>query len=209
MTDSHSHTGSNGSPSHGAGLSRREMLLALGAGCASLLSAPALAGHFPFKRQANGTVRKGQILNQKQMAQLRSMVDIVLPATQTLSAGSVDTHGFIDDQLVHCVDPAEAQRFINALDKANNFVQQQWKQAYQDLPLAKQNEAMQAIASKKAPFDQLDDFFSRLKSLTVMGYYTSQEGGSKELVYLPLAGGYDGDYTLAQNGGKAFMPHQI
>lgn len=190
-------------------MSRRSMLIALASGCAGLITAEALGGHFPFKRQVQPLVRKGQILSQHQMADLHAMVEIIIPATQTLGAGSVDTHGFIDDQLAHCMAPEKAKEFIQLFDTTRQGIKKTWKTSYAELSHAQQVEAMKALASKTAPFESTEGFFPQLKRLTVLGYYTSEEGGSKELIYLPLAGGYDGDYKLSENDGKAFMPHRI
>lgn len=195
---------------HRPGLSRRQLLIALSTSCAGLLAPSALAGNFSFTRKAGGTTGNGKLLNTKQMMLLGSMVEVIIPKTETLGAGSVDTHGFIDDQLANCTAPKEAKLFIAQLDLADKLIRKQWHKPYSDLPASVQNAVMQLLAHNQAPFEAIgNDFFPKLKSLTILGYYTSEEGGSKELVYLPIAGGYDGDFKLSDNGGKAFMPHQI
>ncbi|MBU2987433.1 gluconate 2-dehydrogenase subunit 3 family protein [Saccharophagus degradans] len=191
-------------------LSRRQLLATLSASCAGLLAPSALAGGFAYNRKAGGSKGKGKLLSAEQLAVLAAMVEVIIPQTDTLGAGSVDTHGFIDDQLANCTNPKEAKVFVAQLELCRNLILKQWGKAYPSLTTNDQNAAMQLLTTNQAPFEKVgSDFFTKLKSLTLFGYYTSKEGGSKELVYLPIAGGYDGDFKLSENGGKAFMPHQI
>ena len=46
-------------------------------------------------------------------------------------------------------------------------------------------------------------FFALMKELTLVGYYTSEIGGSEELQYLMLPGRYDGDVAL-DDVGRAY-----
>jgi hypothetical protein len=48
--------------------------------------------------------------------------------------------------------------------------------------------------------DEKSPFFFKLKQLTVLGYYTSEVGGTKELSYNPVPGSYEGDYDFDKVG---------
>lgn len=186
---------------------RREFIGMLGLSCAALLSSNALAGIVLTARQPGGPVRVGQVLSENQMRLLRAFVETIIPQTDTPGAAETDTHGFIDDQLANCQAPDEAKRFIADLDKAGTLIEQRWGSTYSELTAQDQEAAMTAIAHKAEPFASLsDDFFQNLKSLTLLGYYSSKAGASEELVYLPIPGGYDGTFTVADNGGKTFSP---
>lgn len=192
-------------------LSRREFLLTLAASCASLLSPSVLAGNFSsIGRRAGGPLRKGAILSLGQMKTLSAMVDVIIPRTETASASEVDTHGVIDDQLAHCESRESANEFIGQLDKVSKLVSSHRGSAFEDLDEKEKHSLMLALANNTAPFDKMDDsFFSQLKNMTVMSYYTSEEGGSKELVYDPIPGGYNGHFKVSDNQGKAFSIFQI
>ena len=189
------------------GQSRREFIRFLALGCAGLLSADALAGNFPGTRKQGGAIRKGQILSEDQMRLLRDFVEVIIPQTGTPGAAATDTHGFIDDQLANCQSPVEASQFIGDLDKAGSLIEQHWSSAFSKLAEQDQKAVMTAIANRATPFETLaEDFFKKLKSLTIIAYYSSEAGASEELVYLPVPGGYDGDYKVSDNDGKAFSP---
>ena len=191
-----------------AGESRRAFLKTLALGCGGLLSPILLAGGSAGSRRPGGPVRAGQALTEAQMRLLRAFAETIIPRTDTPGAAETDTHGFIDDQLANCRAPDEAKRFIADLEEAGKRVQAHWKAGFPDLGPKERHAAMTAIAHRETPFDGLGaDFFRKLKSLILLGYYSSQAGASRELVYLPIAGGYDGDFKLSDNGGKAFSPH--
>lgn len=64
---------------------------------------------------------------------------------------------------------------------------------------------MAALAKAKAPYKDLDShFFTQLKSLVALSYYSSEEGGTRELVYDPIPGGYKGHFKLSENNNRAF-----
>lgn len=142
------------------------------------------------------------------MRLLRELVETIIPQTDTPGAAATDTHGFIDVFLANSRSPQEAGQFVTELDQVGEKVSQHWGRAFPDLSAEHKHAAMSALAHKQAPFDGLsENFFHRLKALTVLGYYSSEAGASEELVFLPVPGGYKGDFKLSENGGKAFSPH--
>jgi len=189
------------------GISRRELIRALALASAGLLSANVLAGKLFVAREPGGPVRKGQILSESQMGLLRELVEVIIPQTETPGAAATDTHGFIDDQLAHCQAPDQAAQFIAELDQFADLVGQHWGTDFTALSPEDKQAAMSAFAFHDSPFEALsEDFFYKLKELTVIGYYSSQAGAAQELVYLPVPGGYRGDFKVSENGGKSFSP---
>jgi hypothetical protein len=190
-----------------AGISRRELIRFFSLACAGLLSNSAFAGKLASAREPGGPIRKGQILSESQMHLLRELAEVIIPETDTPGAAATDSHGFIDDQLANCRASSEASEFIAQIDLLGGRVRHHWGKAFPGLSPAEKSDAMSAIASNETPFEILDpDFFYTLKALTVVAYYSSQAGASQELVYLPIPGGYRGDFKVSENGGKAFSP---
>ena len=48
--------------------------------------------------------------------------------------------------------------------------------------------------------DQNTPFFTKLKELTVLGYFTSEVGAKQALAYNPMPMRYDGDYDFDKVG---------
>ena len=191
-------------------LSRRQALLGLAAGCAGLLSPSLLASGTSSFGPRKDLTAPGQILNREQMRDLAAMVEVIIPATETLGAAGTDTHGFIDDQLATCQAPDEAKQHIVIFDTLRSAVRDAEGKSYSELAADRQISVMRQFAKGAAPYGEVAaDFFKKLKALTLIGYYSSEEGGSRELVYLPIPGGFDADVSVADNGGKAYMPFHL
>lgn len=188
-------------------ISRRELISSLALSCLGLVSADLMAETTLTRRQPGGPVREGQILSESQMRLLRDLVENIIPQTDTPGAAATDTHGFIDDQLANCQAPEEAEVFIAGLDQFTRAVQTQSGSGFSDLSPEDQIAALTALAHDQSPFDSMPpDFFRNLKALTILGYYSSEAGASQELVYLPVPGGFQANFTVADNGGKSFSP---
>jgi hypothetical protein len=191
-------------------LSRRELLARIGAGCAGLLAAGTLSGLGGCSRESDPVIAGGQLLTEQQMHLLRAMVDVIIPATATPGAAAADVHGFIDDQLAHCRSPEEGAQFVRDLDEAGASIRQEWSSLYWELSPQVRIDVMAALSTGESPFPESSvEFFHKLRDLTVLGYYLSEIGATRELVYLPVPGGYDGDFKVADNNGKVFAPHRF
>ena len=99
------------------------------------------------------------------------------------------------------------QQFITDLDQFDELCRQRWNTGFANLSAPDKQAAMSACVQNGAPFAELPgNFFYKLKALTILGYYSSEAGASQELVYLPIPGGYSGDFSVSDNGGRAFSP---
>jgi hypothetical protein len=56
------------------------------------------------------------------------------------------------------------------------------------------NDLQGKTTSSKSPF------FTKIKELTVLGYYTSEVGAQQELSYNPMPMRYEGDYDFVKVG---------
>lgn len=191
--------------------SRREMISILAVSCASLLSPSLLAGDLSsIQRVKGGPLRKGAVLSLEHMRTLAAVADIIIPRTDTASASEVDVHGVIDDQLAHCQSKEAASAFKKNLESFAWLIRSSEKTDFHKLDPARQNELVRALAHHEPPFSTLDTaWFPLLKSMIALSYYTSEVGGSQELVYDPIPGGYNGHFKLSDNNGRAFSIYHI
>jgi len=187
---------------------RRHFLQSLAAGCAGLVSAGTLAGHWPGYHRSNASViTKGKLLTVQQMHFVAALSETIIPQTDTAGAFATDVHGFIDDQIRQCVSPAAREKYLADLDKYSQVIQQHFQDAFWRLTPDSKSKVVQKMMSAQAPFDSgAIEFFKTHKSMTLLGYYTSKEGGSVELAYLPIPGGYDGDFKVSDIGRAWSLP---
>jgi hypothetical protein len=161
-------------------MNRREaierMALALGAS----LCSPAIA-RAAAEAIASGDGYAPRALTPRQLEQVATIADGIIPRTDTPGARDAGVHRFIDTMLAEYYTGPERERFIAGLD------------------------AIRQSKDPRAALEQLDreghdPFFRMMKELTILGYYTSQPGATKELHYVQVPGRYDGCVPFPPNG---------
>lgn len=160
-------------------IDRREALrraaLLLGGALSAPLAAGVLAG-CEARGVPDGSWRP-RVLTPHQAELLATIADQILPATDTPGARAVGVHRFIDALLAESYSAAEREQFVAGL-----------------VELGQQRAQLDRLDREAAPF------FRSLKELTLVGYYTSEIGATRELHHVPVPGRYDGCVPLAQVG---------
>lgn len=147
----------------------------------------------------------GQVLNTgtplavspSQEALLAEAADTVIPTTDTPGAKAAGVEKFILRVLRDCYRPEAQMRFYEGLSRLDTASRTAHGKGFTDLDPAQRHAVMQAATKTDKPF------FLLLKQLTVAGYFTSEIGATKALVYLPIPGKFQGETPL-QPGQKAW-----
>ena len=158
-----------------------------------LRGASVLMGHAAFGQVMTafaGAPRKAAYFTNAEMATLRSLVDVILPATDSPAASAADTHYFIDLAIPACATAAAQKTFREALRTLG-------KKRFANLASAEQAALLKgrAVADDELPYDQ--SFFKILKDYTLTGYFLSEVGATQALAYERVPGGFQGDLPLA------------
>jgi hypothetical protein len=136
------------------------------------------------------TPRKAAYLKESEMRDLRALVDVILPATDSPAASAADTHYFIDLALPACAKPAAQKAFRAGLAALSGFAK---------LPADQQVARLKARAAADMPKPYDESFFRILKDFTLTGYFLSEVGATQALAYEKIPGGFQGDLPLAPN----------
>jgi hypothetical protein len=158
-----------------------------------LRGASVLMGHAAFGQVMTAFAaapRKPTWFTAAEMTTLQSLVDVILPATDSPSASAADTHYFIDLAIPACATPEAQKTFRAGLVAMKNFA---------TLAPAEQATRLKARATADLalPYDQ--SFFRILKDYTLCGYFLSEIGATQALAYERVPGGFQGDLPLAAN----------
>lgn len=181
---------------------KRSLLLAMGAivggaTATKLLNNKAIAVATSYTPKEGGTVDAGKLFDERLMADLKAICQTIIPRTDTLGAGDVDVHGFIDNQLVHCYEKTQQDDVKQVIVE----VGKQHKDGFMGLTHEKQKALLIKLDNQDSAFSEtLTQGFKTLKSLVIFGYYTSQEGASKELKYLAFPGPFKGSVPYKSVG---------
>jgi hypothetical protein len=138
------------------------------------------------------TPRNATFFGPAEMATLRALVDVILPATDSPAASAADTHFFIDLAIPACAS-ADAQKTFRA--GLASLAQANFERLAPDKQVALLK--VRAAADMEIAYDH--SFFKILKDYTLAGYFLSEIGATQALAYERVPGGYQGDLPLAAN----------
>lgn len=177
-------------------LSRRDVIRLLsGAVAIPLLSGSALAmlhqAHGEMAAAGHGTLRT---LNPHQDATITAIAEWIIPQTDTPGAKAVRVNEFIDLLLTDWYSPEERDELLKGLDSADaqcqsihgarftdcTRVQQEQMMSYWDEHLTRSREAITPFTGENRYHPKPVDtsFFLAIKRLTLVGFFTSEEGAA-------------------------------
>ncbi len=186
-------------------ISRREALHHLTLLVGGAISAPAVSAILSGCRAEPASAAwTPQALTSAQVDLLGTIVDLILPPTDTPGAKDAGVPVFIDKLLSDWVESEDRVRFQTGLAGVDEEMQETHGVAFREATPEQQNAlltrldqlAMQAREEGASPLP----FFATLKEWTLVGYYTSEIGATQELQWLANPGRYDADLPLEEVG---------
>ncbi len=191
-------------------MNRREILkraaIVLGGTLSGSLSAAVMAGV-----NSSGKVSR-QIFDASDRKSLVILAELIIPETDTPGAAAAGVPDFIELMVSDWYTDTERKVFLEGFRELNEYCQQTYSKAFNDCSSDNQVSGLQwsEKESKKYPvkpssplsrsIDEDSPFFTKIKELTVLGYYTSEVGAKQELRYNPMPMEYDGDLNFADVG---------
>jgi hypothetical protein len=120
--------------------------------------------------------RKRLLFDDHQLETVATLCDLIIPTTDTPGARAARTHEFID-LLLNDGPVDRRNRFLSGLAWLDGYAIRQHKQPFVRCGQSEQVAMLKTLESGKSEDTKPGlDFFRDIKSLTVMGYYTSREG---------------------------------
>lgn len=149
-----------------------------------------------------------QLLSQDQAKILAALVDRILPRTDTPGALDVGTDEFIDKILVSAFPEKIQKGFTAGLEAFNATAKSIQGKGFVKLEDGKKDEVIRDFEEKSGPlpgalwaynFAEGDafPFYRMMKELALLGYFHSEQIGTKYLAYDPVPGPFKGciDYS--------------
>jgi gluconate 2-dehydrogenase gamma chain len=130
-------------------------------------------------------------LTQAELDWLKSLVDVIIPRTETPGAADAGVPVFIDRKLA--ADPKLAELIRSGMKALDDDARARFGGAF---PAIRPEDQIALLTSR-----QEDPFFVAIKGLTVDGYYTSEAGLKQEL-------GWHGNTFLTEFKGCDHPEHQ-
>jgi hypothetical protein len=183
---------------------RRELLrfLAVAVPALSGFSAEQLAAL--EQRVHTGRVQRAGLFDPQQLALVDALSEIIIPATDTPGAHAAGVATFIERMVADWYRDHERVAFLAGLGDVNTRSKQLWGQPFVAVSASERLRVVQQLETEttEAPGGAAATFWTRFKSLTVYGYYTSEPGVVDELGTPFMPGYYDGDAPLGARSGR-------
>ena len=189
-------------------IDRREALrraaLLLGGALSASTVAGVLAG-CEARRTPDGAWAP-RALSSEQLDLVATIAEHILPETDTPGARAVGVHRFIDVMLADSFPDEERRHFLAGLSDVDARAQRSCGRAFLRCATLEQRAVLdqldrEAFAATASPPDRLPvPFFRTMKELTLVGYYTSEVGATRELRHAPVPGRFEGCVPLDQIG---------
>jgi hypothetical protein len=163
-------------------------------------------------------------LSAQQSEMVATIAEHIIPATDTPGARAAGVHRLVDVLLSDYYGPAERGRFLAGLNALNDRALGSCGAPFLRCSAANQVALLTAVDAEAYPPQSMVTkpelpmstsanlesnglrpdprtgwFFRRMKELTVLGYYTSEPGATKELRVTPM-GAYRGDVPYNELG---------
>ena len=190
-------------------IDRREALRRTALLLGGAISAPTLAGILAgceaSRHEAGWTPRA---LTADQSDLVATIAEHILPETDTPGARSAGVHRFIDTMLAEYYNPAARTHFVDGLTDVDARAQRVGAKSFVRARPEQQRAILteldgEAYPPGPRPVSKGPDaipFFRIMKELTLLGYYTSEVGATKELQYNPAPGRFEGCVPMSRVG---------
>ena len=154
----------------------------------------------------------------RQRQQLALLAELIIPETDTPGAIEAGVPAFIETMVAQWYNDTERAIFLGGLEQLDRHCEKTYQCSLQSCDRGQQVAALQhferlaqSYVGASSPFspqgDEQAPFFSKLKELTVLGYFTSEVGIKQALAYNPMPMRYRGDIALAEVGGKQWAQY--
>lgn len=127
--------------------------------------------------------------SEAEIARLDEVAEIIIPKTDTPGARDAQVGAFMALFVADCYSPAERVAFRNGIGALDRLAAERFGGDFLTIPA----EARQALvedldAAARAAPGPTPHYFTMMKQLTILGFFTSEIGATEALEYLDVPG---------------------
>lgn len=195
-------------------INRRDLILAIASATGGMcFGTPALrvmAGETP------SAVPSRQIFSDVESRMIAVLAEMIIPQTDTPGAIEAGTPAFIEMMVADWYTDTERAIFFDGLKALDTYCLENFGHNFLLADAEQRIAALQAAETAAAGYanplaggiaaamtkavDEHTPFFSKIKELTVVGYYNSEVGATQEMAFNPMPMRYEGDYDFTEIG---------
>jgi hypothetical protein len=199
----------------------------------SILLGGAVIGADAFLTGCKSNTGTAQEWSEDDIAYLNEIGETILPRTATPGAKDANVGQFMTVMVNDCYEESDQKAFRDGMKKLNDAAQKQYNNVFMKLSPQQRHDLLVSLDKEGKEYQKkVNEFngneekkekeetakgnlkyvrqhmsphyFSMMKQLTMLGFFTSEPGMTKALRYMPVPGRYDGcvDY---KKGDKAIV----
>jgi hypothetical protein len=150
-----------------------------------------------------------ELFSADQIALMDEIGETIIPATKTPGAKAVKIGQFMAFMVKDCYTDKDQEIFTSGLTKIDEASKKKYSTDFMGSTPAQRTELLNALDQEQKAYTKTkkkedpNHYFRMMKELTLLGYFTSKEGATQALRYVPVPGRYDGDMPY-KKGDKAW-----
>lgn len=130
------------------------------------------------------------------------IADRIIPRTETPGALDVGVDQFIDRMLLEVYSEQDSSAYRRGLERINSRCKDEYGEEFVKLSPEEMDSILKKFESEN------ERVFQICKELTLIGYFTSEEGMKSNFVYRPIPGKYD-DCVDYSPGDKVWIGNHV
>ncbi|MEX0771610.1 MAG: gluconate 2-dehydrogenase subunit 3 family protein [Balneolales bacterium] len=155
-----------------------------------------VGGNLVLNGCARGGLPENLGFSEQDLALLNEIAEIIIPRTDTPGAKDAEVGKFMAATVNDCYYQDDQDTFHEGLAKINEISREHFNtnfiNAKQDHRIGLLAELEIEAREYEKPEGGTEHYFTMMKQLTLMGYFTSQAGATESLRHNPVPGRYDG-----------------
>lgn len=151
----------------------------------------------------------GLPLSKEDIAFLDEIAETIIPTTNTPGAKAAKVGEFMHTMVTDCYEEKDQKTFLEGMKKVNEACSKMHSHDFMAATPEQRKEVLTALDKEareyqknKKPEDPAH-FFTLMKQLTLLGYFTSEIGATQALRYVAVPGKYEGCIPY-KKGDKAW-----
>ena len=153
-------------------------------------------------------ITTGMTLSDSDIPYLDEIGETIIPATNTPGAKAVGIGSFMKMMIQDCYSNDERTAVVKGIQEIKENFKKQYNSDFAASGKEQKTEFLQKLDMEARTFNKngspaIPHYFTMLKQLTLLGYFTSEAGASQTLRYVAVPGKYDGALPY-KKGDKAW-----
>lgn len=152
----------------------------------------------------------GVSFSQNDIALLDEVAETIIPKTSTAGAKDAEVGKFMTVMVNDCYDEADQKTFIEGIKKLDEACNKMHGHGFMKADATHRKELLTSLDKEAKEYgknkkkEDPNHYFSMMKQLTLLGYFTSQQGLEQNFNYKQTPGKYDGAVAY-KKGDKLFV----